>query len=310
MKRILFTSLFAVAALTAGAQNSDCFVLTNGDASMTIDIQQGGKVLSLKHGEQEVLSQLKRPEWFGSTFWTSPQQEWNWPPVREFDKQPYTVECREPNHLSIVSPVSQRLGGLRVGKDFTVISPSSSLPLGEGREEAGKVQARLKGASAFLITYTIKNEGSQPRSVAPWEITRVVNHGEADGIIFFDAPVDSIWPVGLMTFTSAYRASWYKTDAAPQNRKVNADGRGWLAYCADGLLLVKQFQDLKAGEAAPGEAEIQVYVNQGETYIELENQGPYTLLQPGEQLSWSVRWYLLPTKQAPKPSKKLMKLIP
>lgn len=256
-------------------------VMTSGDVTMTIDTQQGGKVLSLKYGEKEIISQLQRPEWFGSTFWTSPQREWNWPPVQEFDKQPYTIQQREANRLVITSPVSQRLG-LRVGKDFSV----------------GK-------NGSFVITYSIKNEGTAPRSVAPWEITRVIND---DGIIYFDAPIDSIWPADLMTFTSAHGASWYKTDEAPQNRKVNANARGWLAYSADGLILLKQFKDLKAGEAAPGEAEVQVYVNQGKTYIELESQGAYTLLQPGEQLTWTVRWYLLPTNASPVPSQQLMKL--
>lgn len=255
-------------------------VLKSSDVSMTIDTQQGGKVLSLKYGEKEIISQLQRPEWYGSTFWTSPQREWNWPPVQEFDKQAYTIRQRDANRLVISSPVSQRLG-LRVEKDFSV----------------GK-------NGSFVVTYSIKNEGTAPRSVAPWEITRVVNN---DGIIFFDTPIDSIWPADLITFTQSDGAAWYKTDEAPQNRKVNANARGWLAYCADGLLLVKQFQDLKAGEAAPGEAEVQVYVNQGKTYIELESQGAYTLLQPGEQLTWTVRWYLLPTNQPPTPSKALMK---
>ena len=249
---------------------------------MTIDTQQGGKVLSLKYGEKEIISQLQRPEWFGSTFWTSPQREWNWPPVQEFDKQAYTILQREQNRLVISSPVSQRLG-LRVAKDFSV----------------GK-------NGSFIVTYSIKNEGSQPRSVAPWEITRVINN---DGLIFFDAPIDSIWPSNLMTFTQSDGGAWYKTDEAPQNRKVNANGRGWLAYSADGLLLVKQFPDLKAGEAAPGEAEVQVYVNQGKTYIELESQGAYTLLQPGEQLTWTVRWYLVSTNEPSVPSKTLMKQV-
>ena len=257
-------------------------VLKSGDVSMTIDVQQGGKVLSLKYGEKEIISQLQRPEWFGSTFWTSPQREWNWPPVQEFDKRPYAVDHYNAEHLIISSPVSQRLG-LKVGKDYSV----------------GK-------NGSFVVTYSIKNEGSQPRSVAPWEITRVVNN---DGLIFFDAPVDSIWPTDLMTFTQSDGAAWYKTDEAPQNRKVNTNARGWLAYCADGLLLVKQFPDLKAGEAAPGEAEVQVYVNQGKTYIELESQGAYTLLQPGEQLTWTVRWYLIPTSEAPVPSKKLINQV-
>ena len=104
-------------------------------------------------------------------------------------------------------------------------------------------------------------------------------------------------------------AAWYKTDEAPKNRKVNADGRGWLAYCANGLLLVKKFQDLKPEEPAPNEAEVQVYVNQGKTYIELESQGAYTLLQPGEQLSWTVRWYLLPANNEACPSESLMRKV-
>ncbi|MCR4835594.1 MAG: glycoside hydrolase family 9 protein [Bacteroidaceae bacterium] len=256
--------------------------LKSDDVTMVVDVQQGGKVLSLRYADHEVISQLQRPEWFGSTFWTSPQREWNWPPVQEFDKRPYAVDHYDANHLAITSPVSQRLG-LRVSKDF-----------------------RAEKDGTFLVTYSIKNEGTAARRVAPWEITRVIND---DGIIFFDAPVDSIWPADLMTFTNTYGASWYKTDEAPQNRKVNANAAGWLAYSADGFLLLKQFQNLRPGEAAPGEAEVQVYVNAGKTYIELESQGAYTLLQPGESLQWAVRWHLAATGDAPLPSKALMKRV-
>jgi hypothetical protein len=235
---------------------------------MTVDPAKGGKILSLKYQDREVISQSRWPESFGSTFWTSPQKEWNWPPVAEFDKQAYQVEQNDANHLVITSPVSQRLG-LSVGKDFSV-------------DEAD---------GAFVVTYSIKNEGSEARRVAPWEITRVPNNG--DGLVFF-APTDSIWPSGVMSFETAEGAAWYQTDEWSHNRKVNADGCGWLAYCAGGLLLVKTFQDLQPGEPAPGEAEVQVYVNRGKTFIELESQGAYTLLQPGESLSWTVRWHLLP----------------
>jgi len=269
MKQVLLTALFVCTAFTASAQDSSdqLFTLKNGDVSMTINADKGGKILSLKYQDKEVLSQSRWPESFGSTFWTSPQKEWNWPPVPEFDKQAYTVKQKSESRLTITSPVSGRLN-LSVGKDF---------------------QTDAKDG-AFIITYSIKNEGNEPRRVAPWEISRVPN---ADGLIFFEA-VDSIWPAGLMSFETEQGASWYKTDEAPQNRKVNADGHGWLAYAANDLLLVKRFQDLKNNEPAPGEAEVQVYVNRGKTYIELESQGAYTLLQPGEQLQWTVRWYLLP----------------
>ena len=251
----------------AQEERSTAVTLRVDDATMTVDPARGGKILSLKYQEQEVLSQSRFPESFGSTFWTSPQKEWNWPPVAEFDKQPYeVVQCAD-GRLTISSPVSERLG-MSVGKDFAIDASNH----------------------AFVITYSIRNEGTEARSVAPWEITRVTNTG---GLIFF-APTDSIWPAGLMDFQFSDGVAWYETDEAPRNRKVNADGSGWLAYCADGLLLVKKFQDLQPEQPAPGEAEVQVYVNRGKTYIELESQGAYTLLQPGESLSWTVRWYLLP----------------
>ena len=275
MKLILLSFLLTYTMLTVSAQEGgdQVFTLKNGNLTMTINPDKGGKILSLKYQDQEVLSQSRWPESFGSTFWTAPQKEWNWPPVQEFDKQAYTIQKKEDDRLMITSPVSQRLG-LSVGKDFQID----------------------KKAGAFVITYSIKNEGNEPRRVAPWEISRVPN---ADGQIFFEA-VDSIWPAGLMSFETEQGASWYKTDEAQQNRKVNADARGWLAYAADGLLLVKRFHDLKNNEPAPGEAEVQVYVNRGKSYIELESQGAYTLLQPGESLQWTVRWYLMPADTANK----------
>ena len=190
------------------------------------------------------------------------------------------------------------------------LAPSTGI-----RQETSEVSDRLKfrvrktfktEGQAFAITYTIINEGNEARKVAPWEITRVQNEG---GLIFFDAPVNGITPAGLMDFKEAFGAAWYKTDETNQNRKINADGKGWLAYCNKGLLLVKKFEDLNASQPAPNEAEIQVYVNRGKAHIELESQGAYTMLQPKEELNWTVRWYLRPCKSAAEPSKALLKQV-
>ena len=268
MKHILhalFTLLLSTSAVQA--QTEGTYELSVGPLSMTVDAAHGGKILSLKHGEDEVLSQSRWPESFGSTFWTSPQKEWNWPPVAEFDKQPYTVVAATEGHLHIQSNVAERLQ-LSVGKQFAVDAADT----------------------AIVITYSIKNHATEPRQVAPWEITRVTN---TDGsLIFFDADTAAIWPKGLLSFQQAHGIAWYQPDEAPQNRKVNADGKGWLAHLSKGLLMLKVFPDLDASQPAPGEAEIQVYVNQRKTYIELESQGAYTTLQPGGSLSWTVRWYL------------------
>ena len=236
MKRTILT-LFSVIAFTAGAVADDVegqYQLKSGNLSMTVDASKGGKILSLKYNDSEVISQLRWPESFGSTFWTSPQKEWNWPPVPEFDKRPYTVEQTTDSTLIIKSQQSERLK-YSVGKNIRAC--------------------------------------------------------QADGSF---APLNGITPAGLLNFTEAQKAVWYQTDEASDNRKVNADGKGWLAYYNNGLLLVKAFQDLKPEEPAPGEAEIQVYMNRGKSFIELESQGAYTTLEPGAKLEWTVKWYLLP----------------
>lgn len=288
MKRIatIFCLAFLLANTTSATmsmsqnQEEQQYFINVGNLHMTIS-ENGGKILSLKYDETEVISQLRWPESFGSTFWTSPQREWNWPPVSEFDKQPYTVEQND-DAIVMTSQPSSRLG-LQVSKKFTT-------------DEQRK---------AIVITYSIKNVTDTIRSVAPWEITRVPN----SGLIFFDASKESITPANLLPFQFAHDAAWYQADATNENRKINADGKGWLAYANNGLLLVKQFTDLEASQPAPGEAEVQVYVNRGTTYIELESQGAYTALNPGQQLSWTVCWYLLPCDTENQPSQSLLDLV-
>ena len=263
-------------------KNSDAkYSIQMNDLTMTID-SKGGKILSFKYKDAEVISQIRFPEAFGSTFWTSPQKEWNWPPVPEYDKQPYTVEVKGAS-LVMKSNVSPRLK-YSITKEF----------LPDAKD------------NAIIINYTITNESDETRKVAPWEVTRVQN---GDGLIFFDADVNNITPAGLMDFKEEYGAAWYQPDVTNQNRKINADGKGWLAYATNGLLLVKKFQDLEPSQPAPNEAEIQVYVNRGKAHIELESQGAYTTLEPGKSLTWTVRWYLVPFDGAITPSKALLKKV-
>jgi hypothetical protein len=74
--------------------------------------------------------------------------------------------------------------------------------------------------------------------------------------------------------------------------KLFADGTGgYLAYALGDRLLVKQFQDVPASAAAPGEAEIELYVNAGHDYVEVENQGAYASIAPGQTVRWRVVWY-------------------
>ena len=288
MKRFLLplVAALALSSVAASAQavqalEDSKYSIAVGDVTLTVDAAHGGKVLSYKLGDKEVLNQGRFPNSFGSTFWTSPQREWNWPPVAEYDTKAFEAAV-EGDALVLTGQKSERFG-YRIRKAFAA-DPADG---------------------AVVITYTIVNESGETRQVAPWEISRVPN----GGVLFFDAT--SVEPANNMVglpFEFTQGAAWYVMDEARENRKINADGRGWLAYCAKGLLFVKKFQDLKAGQAAPAEAEIQAYANPGKTFVEIEEQGAYTTLAPGASVSWTVRWSVVKTELEPAPSKALLKL--
>ncbi|MCF0180058.1 MAG: hypothetical protein HUJ97_07435 [Bacteroidales bacterium] len=277
MKKIICTILIALSiGSTCWAQpqgwrmpkrEKKIYSLSVGKVKMDIDANCGGRIVSLKHDTTEIISQIEFPNMFGSTFWTSPQKEWNWPPVKEHDTMPYTVEEKD-GALVMTSPLSEKLP-LRIIKKF----------------------ATDEKENCFVVTYSMINESNEERKVAPWEITRVLSQGT----VLFDAPVEGIWPAGLMPFEQKNGYAWFDINHdETQNRKINSDGKGWLAYIDKGLLLVKRFEDITPEQPAPGEAEIQIYVHQGNVYVELESQGAYVTLKPGEQTDWTVKWYLMP----------------
>ncbi len=287
-RHLIVTAILLLGCTAAFAQkikktDESRYTVTSGNVVLTVDAARGGKIMSFSCDGKEVMSQMRFPNSFGGTFWTSPQKEWNWPPVPEFDTRPYEV-FEYDGTLVLKSQTNKRLG-YSVMKEFSV---------------------DRKGA--IVVKYTIVNESDEVRKVAPWEITRV----PSEGVVAIDADLSTITPGNGMeglTFTRSEKLSWYVFDVEKFNRKVNADGRGWLAYANNGLLLLKKFQDIKQADAAPGEAEIQVYVNAGKSFTELESQGAYTELQPGQTLSWSVKWILAPLEGDAVPSKALAKTI-
>ena len=286
----------ALSAQTVQKLDDEKYVLSVQDLSMTVDAGHGGKILSFKLGEQEVLAQnpaaapqpapqgegqprrrFFNPNSYGSTFWTSPQAEWNWPPVPEYDNLPYTAEIKDgPVQVADVTIPALFLQGqvskygYRVCKAFTV-DPSDL---------------------AFVITYSIVNESGETRKIAPWQISRVPN----GGFLEFDAKPEGVTPADLMKVTFAEGLATLEVDVADQNRKINVDGKGWLNFRDKGLVLTQRFPDIAQDAAAPGEAEIQVYIDARKSFVEIEAQGPYTELKPGEKLDWTVRWYLAADK--------------
>lgn len=255
------------------------YSISVGDVTMTIDTQHGAKIMSYKLGEDEVLNQGTAPNSFGSTFWTSPQKEWNWPPVAEYDTKPFEAEI--------------------VGDKLIVAGQKSKYDYSIRKEFTAD-----KEHNAIEIKYTIVNESDETRLVAPWEISRVPN----DGMIFFESDaVEAANNMVGMPFEFEHDAAWFVMDEHEENRKINADGTGWLAYLnSKGLLFAKKFQDIQPAEPAPAEAEIQVFANPGKTFMEIEEQGAYVTIEPQGTVSWTARWYLTRTNLEIAPSEALL----
>lgn len=287
MKKIFLTLTAAIlmgsmslSAQTVNTLENGRYSISVGDVILTVDAARGGKVVSYKYQDKEVLSTTRMPNSFGSTFWTSPQKEWNWPPVPEFDTKPFNAEVKD-GVLVLTGDKSARFG-YRIRKEFSTDTKDN----------------------AIVIKYTIINESGETRQVAPWEISRVPN----GGVVFFEAKEAT--PANNMKglpFTYEYGAAWYVMDEDKENRKINADGTGWLAFCDNGLMFVKKFENIKQSDAAPAEAEIQIYANPGKTFVEIEEQGAYTTLNAGDSVDWTVRWYLVPQDLPAEPSKALLK---
>jgi len=256
--------------LTATANNG-IYTFAFAETVFAVDPARAGRVVTCSLGGRNILTAAKGPEdnnW-GSTFWPSPQSAWNWPPPAEIDPGPYQAQISGAV-LSLSSPVAPGLG-LAVTKRFTC-DPGKGL---------------------LTIEYGIVNRGQEARAVAPWEITRVA----AGGLTFFPMGEGAPWkgPQQLLPLDLRAGVAWlaYDKTAGTSDQKAFADGReGWIAHLAGDLLLVKAFADTTPAQAAPGEAEIEIYTDAARSYIEVENQGAYVTLEPGAASRWPVRWYL------------------
>jgi hypothetical protein len=241
-------------------------VLEIGSLRFEVAPRHGARISSLRcHGRE--LLWLRGASNFadatGSTFWPSPQR-WPWPPPAELDREPYELR-RSPSGALVLASRPHVATQLQVTKTFTA----------------------LPAREAIEVAYAMTNVGEEPVSWAPWEITRVPAAGRA------------FWPTGAERFgadgmptRSSRGHTWCEPSAARGEAKLFADGSGgYLAYVEGGYLLVKSFADITPSQAAPGEAEIELYVNPDHSYVELEQQGAYTSITPGESVTWRVTWF-------------------
>jgi hypothetical protein len=249
--------------------------LPNGDyrlalAALDFEVAPGGaRVVDVRlpGGANLLTGPDVDPLNFGSTFWTSPQSAWPWPPPAAFDTAPFAVGGSA-DRLAFTGPPDPTVGA-QIVKQFSAGPTSASIDI--------RYQITAVGAGGLF---------------APWEITRVF----PGGLTFFPTGGDSPRAGGgfaLPPTRNAAGCTWYQHPGTPPggDQKLLADGAGgWLAQVAGRVVLVKTFPDVPLGKTAPGEAEIEIFVDGKGRYVEVEEQGAYQALRSGQTLAWPVTW--------------------
>lgn len=232
-----------------------------------------GRITALNvDGANRLTTSAVNPLNYGSSFWTAPQSVWSWPPP--FDAL---------SDSTIRSDYAHSIEGNAI----LLEAP----PTTQGSEEVS-ISKRFSADAArdlLILDYTITNAGSAAISTAPWEITRMV----PEGLTFY--PTGTTVTQDEIPTTEADGVTWldYSAGGITDGTKNIADGaEGWMAHVDDGLLFLKVFPEITADMAAPGEGEIEIYVES--TYVELEQQGAYEELAPGASSSWQVLWLVRP----------------
>jgi len=257
------------------------FTLALGDLKMVVDGGWGARVTEFSLQGKSVLVTMDENINYGSTFWPSPQASWCtavdscWPPPESLDQGVYSGSVDAATNSVELASADQQLAGL-VGSTIAVTKQFTPVP------ESGAID----------VTYTIANHSATDSvSLAPWQVSRV----EAGGLAFFGkgpGPV-TYAPLTASTFMVNEMGGnlWYQSAPVTHDSKAFADGTGWIAQVTpDRLLFLVEYPDIDPAEAAPGEGEIELYTNS--SYVEMEQQGGLTLIAPGDELSWTVRWKL------------------
>jgi Domain of unknown function (DUF4380) len=260
---VLLTSLFIFGTLIAGAQPTT--ILSVKNMAIGIDIATGGRITSLTVDGTELLGSSRiHPRFYGSSLWLSPENKWKG--MGLLDAGTYKIEHSGPGDL-LISSADDTVRGFAFTKEF-----------------------RVNGAdTSVFIRYTISNTAKAEQEVAPWEVTRVPTGGLA---FFPSGPLPALAKSDLIVRDSA-GLTWYPYDSVSRtHQKLFRHGaEGWTAYVRGATLFIKQYPVMPPGQAAPGEENVEMYVNPEKTYIELENQGPYQRLSPGSSLGYEVKWY-------------------
>jgi hypothetical protein len=274
------------AGLKLPVTRGDLQVLEFGSLIFTVRPSLGARVTSFQFEGDELLTGVtQHPQFFGSTLWTSPADDWvTGGPVFTVP----TIVDRDPYQSAVSAD------GV-----ITASNGSYTTPRGGGKTfSLTKVFRADVANQAIVIDYTITNRGTAPFQLSHWEVTRVF----PGGLTFFPSgtgnKVDFLLQPMILTQAQGY--TWYDNTthiamAGESKAGVETTG-GFIAHVVPNpkgdLLFIKAFKDVAPTAAPPGHWEVELYCNDPHTYVELEDHSAYDQIAPGATYTQTVRWYL------------------
>ncbi len=278
MKRLLLFSLIVVGSLmTILSYSQKVTPQLNGNkcyfqvANVYFEVYPayGGRISSLKLDNKEIMyiDSAGGNYLWGSTFWQSPQSDWNWPPSTSLDQLAYSGGIYG-DSINILSKVDDTWStNLKFRKIFYADLSDTSI----------------------TIEYFMINTGSSVKAFAPWEITRV----PVGGMEFFPDS-GSITGALASQFTKIGQMSWLNYTGDSTGLKCFGNSlENWTAWInSDSAVFIKKFSNVPAGTEASGESEVEFYYAGPGSYYELENQGEYSVIKAGDSLKWVMKWYV------------------
>ncbi len=246
-------------------QKDSCCSLKSGSLIFSVDISLG-RVVSFSWNEDEFLLDSNRESvYYGATLWPAPQQYW-WPVDEALDGQPYRLVSKSGTQFHIQSLPGK--SGLQFEKIFT-LQPDTSIH----------------------ILYRIRNGGKTEKKVGAWELIRTPY-----GTTFFPGTTaQELTQSNLQHVRHHDGVMWYDfnpMEIQTAQKLFTGAAQGWIAHRKDNLLFIKSYPDLLEGQIAPGHGEVELFVNESATYVELETHGEYVGLQLNDSISYAVVWYL------------------
>ena len=277
--KIIITACLYILTSACGAKHipvtvtvSDgLYTFSYKEITFGVSAKTGGRIISYAcDGKELLIPSSVHSENYGATLWPSPQSAWGWPPSPVLDLEAYEATLVKDTLLLVSQPDSTN--GYLFKKKFYINTKDHSVN----------------------IVYSITNISEKQKQVAAWDVLRTTPY-----ISFF--PVEnssvSLPQSNLKSITVENGILWFTfcPDSIPQSQKLFSTAKGgWLAHAGNnGLLFIKTFPDITDSAIPPGESEVEIYASKQGLYIELENHGSYTMLQPGETLNYPEKWYLV-----------------